>query len=734
MILESSPAWYRMIQVSTPLRLICLATLALSTFQQALRAQGTVSINASASATPVARGFAGFSVEMSNSSAWAGTYSTTSGTSFDSVLPVFLNHLGAYEGPPVVRIGGNTQDELWLSTSTQTSPPAFAYATAPSLITFTLSEVESLGWIQRFTGCPFTIGLNMGGDLPFEALAELTAFQSTFDSGGILAFDIGNEPDVSNFLSYRGSGWSLSAYQANLLTFLSYLRTGAPSGTAFAAPAVAGTSWLPPTSASGFNALLAATGSQLAFITAHRYIANGQSPPADPVGTLYQPSNSSQIASTYAATQTAAKSYGLGLRINETNTFYNGGLSGVSNSFASSLWVADVLGSYATAGILGVNFHGGSGGPYSPFTTTASSGGYVVTANPVYYGMMAFAQFIQNGAGIINPTSTTSLPTTTSVYASRDAAGALRALVINKNQTSATSVTLTFTGLGSTYQPTGTLILLTAPSTSSTTGVTLGGQAYDTSGNLTGTFQSTSVAGSSGSFTLQLPAASAGIFTLDLLTPVAPSASVQVLSASLNAGAPAVFTGSVAGTAPFKVQWFANGSAITGATSLRYVIPAVTAANAGNYSLQVTSAAGTATSSSIALTVQGAPTITSGPNSVTVTSGSSASLSVMASGSGTLTYQWSFNGSALAGATNPTYTVTSATTANAGSYTVTVSNSAGSVTSSPATLTVNALPSASSTSGGGGGGGAPSLGCIAALSLLAALRLYRRSYLDFGAR
>ena len=686
-------------------------------------AQGSLSVDAAAPASSVPRGFAGFSIEMSSSGAWAGTYSSSSGTSFDSVLPVFLNRLGMYEGAPVIRVGGNTQDEIWLSTTTQTSPPAFAYATTPSLITFTLNEVESLGWIQRFTGCPFTIGLNMGGNLPFEALAELTAFQAAFDPGSILAFDIGNEPDVSNFLSFRGSGWNLSGYQANLLSFLSYLRAGAPSGTTFAAPAVAGTSWLPPTSAAGFNSLLAATGSQLAFISAHRYIANGQSPPADPVGTLFLPSNSSGIAATYAATQAAAKPYGLGLRINETNTFYNGGLAGVSNAFASSLWVADVLGSYASAGIVGVNFHGGSGGPYSPFTTTPGSGGYVVTANPVYYGMMLFAQFIQNGAGILSATGSASLPTSTSVYVSRDGSGALRALVINKSLTTATTLTLAFTNLGTAYQSSGSLVLMQAPSTTSTTGVTLGGQAFDTSGALTGSFQSTPVAGNAGSFSLQIPAASAALFTLDLQTPVAPKATAQVLDGALTSGAPAVFSGSVSGTAPFKVQWYANSSPISGATNLRYVIPAATAANSGSYTLQVTNAAGTATSAPVTLTVQGPPTITSQPLGVSVSTGGSASLSVTASGSGPFSYQWTLNGTAIPGATQATYTLSAVTAAAGGSYAVIVSNALGSVQSAAAAVTVTPAQAASTaSSSGGGGGGAPSLWCISALVILCGAR------------
>ena len=630
-----------------------------------VHAQGTVTIDAASTATPVQRGFAGFSVEMSSSGTWAGTYNPSSPASFDSTLVNFINLLGSYEGPPVVRVGGNSQDWIWLTTSTQTSPPAFAYTTAPALTAFTLDEVDALGWIQRLTGAPFTIGLNMGGNLPAEAAAELTAFQATFDPQGILAYDIGNEPDVSDFISYRPAGWNISAYQTNLLSFLGSLRSTAPSAS-FAAPAVATTNWLPPSGTSGFNALLGATSGQIAFVTAHRYIANGSSPPADPIGTLFQASNSSGIAANYAATQTAAKVYGLGLRINETNTFYNGGLAGVSNAFASALWVADVLGSYANAGILGVNFHGGSSGPYSPFTMTAGSSGYSVVANPVYYGMMFFSQFIQNGAGMIAASANSSVPGTASVYASRDGSGALRVLLINKSQTSAVTATVAFTNLGGNYQSSGNVILLQAPSISSTNGLTLGGQSYDTTGAVVGTLQSTSATGSAGTFSWQVPAASAGLFTLNLLTPVLPTASAQVLAGTIAPGDSGVFVGSVTGTAPFGYQWLFNGAVIAGATSARFVIPSAQASNAGQYSLQVTNAAGSARSNSVTLTVAGvAPAITGQPQSVTVSAGSSFSLGVTASGTSPLSYQWSRSGAALPGATSSAYAVSSAAASNA---------------------------------------------------------------------
>ena len=99
-------------------------------------------------------------------------------------------------------------------------------------------------------------------------------------------------------------------------------------------------------------------------------------------------------------------------------------------------------------------------------------------------------------------------------------------------------------------------------------------------------------------------------------------------------------------------------------------------------------------SSSSSSSSSSAPSITTQPASVSVSSGSSASFSVVASGS-SLTYQWYFAGTAVSGATSAAYAISSVTSSNAGSYYVIVSNTAGSVTSSTATLTVTSAATAS---------------------------------------
>jgi len=186
-------------------------------------------------------------------------------------------------------------------------------------------------------------------------------------------------------------------------------------------------------------------------------------------------------------------------------------------------------------------------------------------------------------------------------------------------------------------------------------------------------------------------------------SPVAPVISPQPASRTVTAGQTASFTLSATGTHPLSYQWKKNGTAISGATSSTYTTPATTITDGGTkYSVTVTNAAGSVTSTQATLTVNPppvAPSITAQPAPRTVTAGQTASFSVTASGTATLSYQWKKNGSSISGATASSYTTPATTTTDSGAnYTVTVTNTAGSIASSQATLTVNPPPVAPSIS------------------------------------
>ncbi len=113
------------------------------------------------------------------------------------------------------------------------------------------------------------------------------------------------------------------------------------------------------------------------------------------------------------------------------------------------------------------------------------------------------------------------------------------------------------------------------------------------------------------------------------------------------------------------------------------------------------------------LNVLGAPVITSQPENQLVSQGSSATFAFGVTGATPLNYSWQKNGVAIAGASNSSYTTNNVQLANSGSqFVCVVTNIYGSVTSSPATLTVF-LP-VTLHSFEGPDGGSPSAGMLPA--------------------
>jgi len=180
--------------------------------------------------------------------------------------------------------------------------------------------------------------------------------------------------------------------------------------------------------------------------------------------------------------------------------------------------------------------------------------------------------------------------------------------------------------------------------------------------------------------------------TLTVLT--APQITSQPANQTVNAGQTATFSVTATGSAPMGYQWFKGGTAIGGANSSTYTTPVTVAADTGSvFTVTITNAAGTATSTPATLTVDTPPVITVPPASQTVNVGQTASFSVTATGSGPLSYQWSKGGVAIGGANSSTYTTPATVATDSGSlFTVTVTNAGGTATSVPATLTVNSPP------------------------------------------
>jgi Flp pilus assembly secretin CpaC len=179
----------------------------------------------------------------------------------------------------------------------------------------------------------------------------------------------------------------------------------------------------------------------------------------------------------------------------------------------------------------------------------------------------------------------------------------------------------------------------------------------------------------------------------------APSITTQPQNQTVTLGLTATFSVTATGNTPLYYQWSENGTTITGANSSSYTTSAVALTdNGATFSVTVSNTVGAVTSVSATLTVSavtGAPTITSQPQSQTVSVGETATFNVSATGTTPLAYQWYDNLAAIDGATSNSYTTAAVAATDDGSiFTVTVTNSVGTLTSNAATLTVSAAAGA----------------------------------------
>jgi hypothetical protein len=183
-----------------------------------------------------------------------------------------------------------------------------------------------------------------------------------------------------------------------------------------------------------------------------------------------------------------------------------------------------------------------------------------------------------------------------------------------------------------------------------------------------------------------------------------PVITTPVAAETTTLGQTATFSVVATGSAPLTYQWYTGGAtpvAIPAATSASYTTPPVTASTVLNdtllYSVTVTNPAGSASSYTGTLYVSGPPIIGHQPFSQSVVLGLSSAFSVDSVDADPSrvsdTCQWYRNGNLIPGATGQTYTLATTTAADDGAaFTVAITGGGGTVTSSPAILSVGKVP------------------------------------------
>ncbi len=178
-------------------------------------------------------------------------------------------------------------------------------------------------------------------------------------------------------------------------------------------------------------------------------------------------------------------------------------------------------------------------------------------------------------------------------------------------------------------------------------------------------------------FTVQ-SATGVSLWGSKLTVNVAPVWLQQPEAQTVATGGRTTFRALASGEPMPAYQWRKDGVALPGKTGVELVLNSVAAADAGEYSVVATNAAGAITSAAATLAISApANIITAHPESLTRPAGSAAELRVTAGGEGALTYQWFKAGTALAGANAAVLSFAALAAADAGDYTVVVTDAGG---------------------------------------------------------
>jgi hypothetical protein len=496
------------------LALVWAALIAACGASGARAAQVTVTSTPSGSAIP--QGFLGISTEVQDLEAYAGTNPK-------SIDPAFLRLLGAIAPGqrPVLRIGGDSTDWSWYPVAGHPTPKGVTYTIKNRWLQVARATAQDLNG-------KLIVGVNLEADSTSDAVGEADAMVHTIGSSDIDALEIGNEPELYHHFAWyhtksgaavlgRPATWSLPIYRAEFTTF-----ADAMPRVPIAGPV------------SGIGLWLDQLGTflndepKVSLVTMHAYPLKHCTPShIVTIPEVLADSASDGFVSEVTPYVRIAEAHHKPIRIDEVNAISCGGTAGVSDSFASALWMENTLFGLAHTGVGGVNVHMTPGAINAILNPVHSRSGNAITVQPEYYAMIMFAQAAPPGSHILR-LDVAGLPPEEQAWATRDASGTTRVVLIDKSGSAPADTTIRVPGAAGP----ATVESLRARRLASTEGVTLGGQTFGdatTTGELADTVVDPTVLPVHGAYGVRVPAAS-----VEMLTFHPPAA--KLLMSTLSAG------------------------------------------------------------------------------------------------------------------------------------------------------------------------------------------------------
>ena len=481
-------------------------------FAGAVAQASVVQVSSAAEGRPIAADFLGLALEYRSIPALA----APDLQSIDPVLVQLIRNL-APQGRPVLRIGGQSTDRTWWPVPGMSQPLGITYNLTPSW----MSSAQALA---QATDAQLILGVGLEVNRPRIAAVEADQLLSGIGRKYIDALEIGNEPELYTVVPWYRTlrGAPIAWYSHDGVPVFSR-RQGYDPNTFFgefsrtlrvlprlpiAGPVTGTLPWL-----DGFHRFLAPA-SPVRLVTWHAYglnqcVTDPSSPQYPTVPNLLAPPASREIVNGISPYVAQAHRVGAGFRVDEMNSVTCNGRPGVSDTFASALWVMDALFTIAADGVDGVNIHTYQNAANGLFDFDRSQGHWEGSVHPVYYGLMMFGQAAPPGSRLLQVNAGNQ--DRVRVWATLAPDHRVRVLLINDSLTRSARVLVRVPVAAGP----ASIERLRAPSAYAKGGITLGGTSF---GTQTGTGllpppQAQAVLPRSGGYAVTLPAASAALLT-----------------------------------------------------------------------------------------------------------------------------------------------------------------------------------------------------------------------------
>jgi hypothetical protein len=403
------------------------------------------------------------------------------------------------DGPLIMRIGGDSADHTFWDPRRR-KMPWWAFELTPAW-------VREIGALVRREQLRLILDLNLVTDKPRVAARWARAAENELPRRSIVGFEVGNEPDLYAHWFWMASigRSSLAAsvlpraltagiYTRDFRTYSQALETIAPS-VPLVGPALAN----PQRDARWLTSLISARADGLGIVSAHRYPFSACVTPRShaypTIPRLLGDAASAGLARSVRGAVHDAHRAGLRFRLTEMNSVTCGGLKGVSDAFATALWVPDTLFALLRAGIDGVNVHLRANTVNAPF----SLGPRGFSARPLMYGLLMFIRTLGRDPRLVRTQVRARPALHLKVWGVRVRGRLLHVLVIDKG---GRAVRLE---LRLPASDPASVVRLLASSPRSTSGVTLGGRRLGRRGEWEGTPVVQTVTRSGAGYELTVP-------------------------------------------------------------------------------------------------------------------------------------------------------------------------------------------------------------------------------------